>query len=113
MNPCAVVLLVCSLWCVMGNASALGEKEHGTKPQKVEISGRVRMVGNSPMTSLVISGENREWHIAPEEEKKLLLLQQRIVTVKAQEYYYDRFFADGSPGGRFYYLKDIVIISPK
>jgi hypothetical protein len=39
--------------------------------------------------------------------------QQQIVTVKAQEYYYDRFFANGTPAGKQYFFKKIVIISPK
>jgi hypothetical protein len=110
------VLVPLSLFflCVAVNAFALGNKEKdGSKPQKVEISGIVRMVGNSPFSSLVISGEDREWYIVPEEQKKLMDLQHQMVTVKGQEYYYDRTFANGTYAGRQYYLKKIVIVKPK
>jgi len=113
MNKCAGVLLFVLLYAA-GNTLALGGKEENSaKPQKVEVSGRVRMVGNSPMTSLVISGEDREWYIEQGETKKLMDFQQQLVTVKAQEYYYDRVFANGAPAGRQYYLKNIVIVKPK
>ena len=113
MNKRAAVLLFVLLYAA-GNTFALGEREeNAVKPQKVEVSGKVRMVGSSPMTSLVISGEDREWYIEREETKKLMEFQQQLVTVKAQEYYYDMVFANGTPAGRQYYLKNIVIIKPK
>ena len=91
---------------------ALGKGEKDKLP-KVEASGVVRLVGNSPMTSLVISGNDREWHIDPKEEKKLFHLQQQTVTVQGSEYYVDLVFANGSSGGRQYYLKDITIVKTK
>jgi hypothetical protein len=102
-----------------GNLLPLGKKEKKqTKPQyselqKVEASGRVRLVGNSPMTSLVISGEDREWYIEAGEKEKLMHLQQQNVIVIANEYYEDRVFANGTSAGRFYFLKDIVVVEPK
>jgi hypothetical protein len=111
MNKPAVIPPLLLLLIIAGNAFALGERD--AKPRKVEVSGTVRMVGNSPMNSLVISNENRDWYIEPKEEKKLMPFQQQAVTVKAQEYYYDRTFADGSSAGRQYFLKKIVIVTPK
>ena len=29
----------------------------------VQVTGRVRLVGNEPFTELVITGENRDWYI--------------------------------------------------
>jgi len=114
MNKRAAVLLLFVLLYAVGNTFALGGKEeNAVKSQNVEVSGKVRMVGSSPMTSLVISGEDREWYVEREETKKLMEFQQQLVTVKAQEYYYDRVFANGAPAGRQYYLKNIVIIKPK
>jgi hypothetical protein len=110
MNKPAVILPLLLLLIIAGTAFAFGGRE---KPREVEVSGRVRMVGNSPMNSLVISDENRDWYIEPNEEEKLMPFQQEIVTVKAQEYYYDRFFANGASAGRQYFLKNIVIITPK
>ena len=102
------------LFCAAVNVHALGKKEQDpAKPQKVEVSGTVRLVGSSPMTSLVITGEGREWFIAPDEQRKLMHLQQRTVTVRAKEYYQDMFFANGSSAGRHYYLKDITLVRRK
>ena len=102
-----------------GNLLPLGNKEKDrAKPQrdslrKVEVSGRVRLVGNSPMTSLVITGEDREWYVESAEKEKLMRLQQQNVTVTANEYYEDRVFANGTSDGRYYFLKDITVIDPK
>jgi hypothetical protein len=106
------VLMPLLFLCVAVSAFALGNKD-GSKPQKVEVSGIVRLVGNSPFSSLVISGEDREWYIVPEEQKKLMDLQHQMVTVRGQEYYYDRTFANGTSAGRQYYLKKIVIVKQK
>ena len=111
MKKTAAIVLRIMVLCIAGNAFALGEKEKsGEKPRQVEVSGIVRMVGNSPMTALVISNENGDWYIEPKEERKLMPFQQQIVSVRAQEYYYDRFFANGSSAGRQYFIKKITII---
>ena len=95
------------------NVNALGRRDRDlAQAQKIEVSGRVRLVGSSPMTSLVITGEGREWFVEPGEQDKLMHLQQQTITVRATEYYQDRFFANGSPAGRHYYLKNITIINP-
>ena len=112
MKKLAAAALLLVVFCAA--LSALGRGEiNGVKLQKVEVSGRVRLVGNSPMTSLVITSEGREWFVEPEEQNKLMHLQQQIVTIRAKEYYQDRFFANGSPAGRYYYLREITVISPK
>jgi hypothetical protein len=86
----------------------LGKKEPGKV--KVTVSGTVRLVGSSPMTSLVISGEEREWYVEQAEEKKLASLQQQTVTVSGTEYYVDYVFANGITAGRRYFLKNITVI---
>ena len=60
------------------------------------------------MTSLVISGENREWQVEPSEEAKLKHLQRQTVTVSGVEYYIDHVFANGITR-RQYYIKDIIV----
>jgi hypothetical protein len=113
MNKFAIALLLFAV-CIGVDVYALGNKDkNGSKPQNVEVSGRVRMVGSVPMVSLVITGESREWYIDSEEQEKFISLQHQVVTVRASEYYQDMVFANGRPAGRFYYLKNIVIISPK
>jgi len=107
------------LLATAGNLLPFGSKEKDraktqySESQTIEASGRVRLVGNSPMTSLVLSGEDREWYIESGEKEKLMHLQQQDVTVIANEYYEDRFFANGTSAGRFYYLKDIIVIDPQ
>jgi hypothetical protein len=86
--------------------NALGANES----KAVQITGRVRMVKSGPQSSVVISSEDREWHIESGEREKLALLQQQTVTVKGREYYEDLTFANGISAGRRYYLKDIKII---
>jgi hypothetical protein len=86
----------------------------GAPPQSrhVRVSGRVRMVGSGLFPELVITGENREWHIGKDEQPKLVNLQQRFVTVEGTESYADLTFANGTPAGRRYTLKDIKLIDP-
>ena len=117
-------LILFLLLFTAGNLLPLGNREKDrAKPrpneqqrdsaQKVEVSGRVRLVGNSPLTSLVISGEDREWYVEAGEKEKLMHLQQQNVTVTAYEYYEDRVFANGTSAGRYYFLKDIIVIDPR
>jgi len=127
-----IIQLVFLFFIAAGNLLPLGNKEkNNAKPSysepcdlsqrdlsqrdlsRVEVSGRVRLVGNSPMTSLVITGEDREWYVEPAEKEKLMRLQQQNVTVTATEYYEDRVFANGTSAGRFWFLKDITVIEPK
>ena len=116
MNPrnTGILLLTVLLLCAVGNIPAVGNRENkeGSKPVKVKITGTVRMVGNVPVSSLVISGEGREWQVEPSEEAKLKHLQQQTVTVSGKEYYIDYVFTFGSATKRQYFIKDITVISP-
>jgi hypothetical protein len=80
---------------------------------RVEVSGRVRLVGSGPNTELVITGKDREWHISPRDRKKLMKLQQQIVRVRGKEYFTDLRFANGRPAGRRYILEDITLMKPE
>jgi hypothetical protein len=111
------VLFAAFLFCALAAAgNALGDRDPargGAATKTVQASGRVRLVGSSPQTSLVISGGEREWYVHPGEEKKLMHLQQQTVTVAGTEYVKDLTFANGTSAGRRYYLKNIRIISEK
>jgi hypothetical protein len=98
------VLLLCAALSVY----AMGKKEPGQV--KVTVSGTVRLVGSSPMSSLVITGEDREWYIEQTEERKLTHLQQQTVTVNGTEYYIDYVFANGITAERRYFLKNITVV---
>ena len=102
-------------WCVVvallvtaNSLFALGLMDQNA--QAVQATGQVRMVGNSPWNTLVITGENREWYVDQKDQGKLKDLQQQLVTVAGIEYYKDMIFANGMPAGRRYYLKNIKII---
>ena len=104
-KPFILLMLVTS----MAGLAAFGRRENPGM-QTIQVSGRVRMVGSSPMTSLVLSGEDREWHIDENDKEKLMPYQQQIITVRGKEYYRDLTFANGRSAGRWYYLTDISII---
>jgi hypothetical protein len=76
----------------------------------VRATGRVRLVGSGSLTELVISGEDREWHVDKKDEAALREFQQQIVTVEGTETSADLTFANGFPAGRRYALRDITII---
>ncbi len=115
MNNRRVTLLI--LLVSAATLPALGSKDakNETSAQTVTARGLVRMIGSSPRTSLVLSGENREWHIDEKDRKKIMPFQQQVITIEGTEYYLDLTFANGRPAGRLYYLKNIKILdsSPK
>ena len=90
-------------------AESLDETE--AEPLLVVVSGIVRLVGNSPFSEIVITGEGRDWYIAREEESKLFDLQQETITVQGFETVRELKFASGISAGERRTLKDIEIIS--
>ena len=77
----------------------------------VQVTGRVRLVGSSSMSSLVITGPDREWYVAREDQPKLKDLQHRTVTVEGDETVRELRFASGMSAGEHRTLKNIRIIS--
>ena len=113
-NKPTVFFTVLVLLCAAGNVYALGGTEKTqNKVSRVEVSGTVRLVGSSPMTYIVITGETREWYIDRKEQNKLMNLQQQIITVRGDEYCEDLVYANGISAERRYYLKNITVIKPK
>jgi len=107
-----IKLIAIVILCVSATlANALGSREN--KAQTVHITGRVRLTGSGPLASLVITTEDREWRVDQADQQKLWQLQQQIVTVEGTEYFQDMTFANGSPAGRQYFLKDIKVIAPE
>jgi len=105
----AIFLL--ALLCAAPSIPALGSRDQSAgQPRKIEATGVVRLVGTSLFPTLVITGEEREWHIDQREQEKLMGLQQQTVTVKAQEHSYELFFANGLSAGQRYVLRKIAII---
>ena len=76
----------------------------------VQVTGRVRLVGNEPVTELVISGQDYDWYIDIADAYKLRDLQHRTVTVEANETVVTLTFASGIPAGERRILNNIRII---
>jgi len=51
--------------------------------ERVEITGRVRLVGSEPFPELVITdGEKRDWYITAKDRPALRMFEQQTVTVR-------------------------------
>ena len=87
------------------------EKYDSAQSAVVQVSGRVRLVGSSPFSDIVITGLEMEWYIERAEMPKLMELQQRTVTVEGTETVMDLTFAGGRPAGQRLILRDITIIA--
>ena len=62
-----------------------GLYENALEGDLVELSGRVRLVGNEPFPELVLTGEDgHSWFIAPEDRAVLSAYEQRIVTIRGR-----------------------------
>jgi hypothetical protein len=76
----------------------------------VRVTGKVRLVGNDPVSELVISGSEREWYVEKAGQKKLMDFQQQIVTVQGVETAEELTFGNGKSAGIRYTLKNIKIL---
>jgi len=89
-----------------------GEEKSGTgQYPTVQVTGRVRLVGNEPFTEFVITGSDKEWYIPEDEVYKLSDLQHSTITVKGIENVVQLTFASGNPAGERRTLKNIEIIN--
>jgi len=77
----------------------------------VQATGIVRLVGNAPITEIVITGPDKEWYISREDDRLLRELQHRTVTVEGYESVYELRFVNGFYAGQRRTLKDISIIN--
>ena len=90
----------------------IGEREtEAVEAILVQVTGIVRLVGSEPITEIVITGPDREWHVSWEEDRLLRELQHRTVTVEGYESVYELRFANGFYAGQRRTLKDIKILN--
>jgi len=108
MSKMRIFLLVLLSLCVITSLVARGIRQ---KTPLVRVTGVVRLVGSSPFTRLVITGDENQWEIAKEDWDKLYDLQHRQVTVEGEETVTERFFANGEPAGEHRELKNINIVA--
>jgi hypothetical protein len=93
-------------------AAALGAQDRGETRETLRVAGVVRLVGSGPGVELLLSNEDREWHIDLRDRDKLWDLQQQTVTLEGEEWTEELTFADGRPAGERRYLRNITIIEP-
>jgi hypothetical protein len=115
-------VLILFLFCIAASLSPLGRKEKAPVQEEssaieeeqkgvlVQVSGRVRLVGNAPFTELVITGNEDEWYIAREEAPLLHEFQHQTVTVEGLETVAELRFANGVFAGLRRTLRDIKIL---
>ena len=78
--------------------------------QLVEITGRVRLVGNMPFPRLVITDEaQRDWYIDEEEKRVLDGFDQRDVTVRARVELVEIILADNQVRRVRRVIREIVV----
>ena len=119
MNNTFRFILLPLFLCIAALLSAGGKKEVKNAPEEknvpaqsiVQVTGRVRLVGNDPFPELVITAQDREWYIDKEDVQKLKDLQQRTVTVEGTETVKTITYASGRSAGERRTLKNIRIIS--
>ena len=96
------------------SANTQEEKTMAVQEEKgvpVQVSGRVRLVGNEPFRSLVITGQEKEWYIDREEEHILKNLQHKTVTVEGDEIVKEFTFPNGRLSGERRTLRNIKVIA--
>ena len=84
-----------------------GREKSGT----VRVTGTVRLVGSSPVSEVVITGQDGQWYIAKEDERKLIDMQYRTVTVEGVETVEELTFANGRSAGKRRTLGKIKVIA--
>ena len=108
------IALLPLLVCLAAVLPAMGREDKPIPKETaavVQVSGRVRRVGNEPFSELVISGHNREWHIDKDDEYQFNNLQHSLVTVEGIETIEKLTYVNGRSAGELRILKNIRIIS--
>ena len=115
MNKIFRFTMIVFFLCLAVTSFAWGKKE--VKPETAEkgtliqVSGRVRLVGNDPFPEIVITAQQGEWYVDKEDEHKFKELQHKTVTVEGLETVKKLTFANGMPAGERRMLKSVKIIS--
>jgi hypothetical protein len=99
--------------CGTKEKSQAGSAATAPETRVVQVTGRLELVGNEPLTELVISGQDGVWYVAREEQHKLRDLQHRgaTVTVEGTETRISAKTSDGIHTTIFPTLSSITIIA--
>jgi hypothetical protein len=94
---------------------ALGKKDGASKApdtQRLQVRGRVRLVGSMPLTSLVITDNDRhDWYVEGADRELIRNYEQGTIVVEGRPEYEDMILANGEKLGVRRYLRDIRIIA--
>ena len=96
----------------LGSKDASGSRAANQK--KIEVQGRVRLVGTDLFSNLVITDEKgRDWYVDQKDRALLNKYEQRRVTVTGSAEYRDLKLANGKKVGVRHYLLDITLVEPR
>jgi hypothetical protein len=96
-----------------GEAAREKAPDGAAAAETVLVRGRVRLVGNSPFTELIITGEDGgDWYIDRGERKLLEGYQQRIVTVRGRAETREITLANGKHLETRRILRDLSLVDP-
>ncbi|MDR2100949.1 MAG: hypothetical protein LBP43_00085 [Treponema sp.] len=101
--------------CLLGGlvlSATLAALNPGRVSDTVQVSGRVRLVGNGIQPEVVISADNGEWYITRKEQSPFFKLQQRWVKVEGRADFREMILADGTYLETRKILRDIRFIDP-
>jgi hypothetical protein len=83
----------------------------GQADNTVEVTGRVRLVGNAPFAELVITDANeQDWYIDTDSRPVVAAYEQRVVTVRGTLELLDMVLANGRRIGVRHILRDVRLI---
>ncbi|GHU71158.1 hypothetical protein FACS189450_06750 [Spirochaetia bacterium] len=79
--------------------------------QSVEVSGRVRLVGNEPFSDLVLTdSEEHTWYIDPADRKTLSSYEQQTVTIRGVVELKEMALANGKSLGSRRTLSGVILV---
>ena len=90
--------------------ASFGSRETRTDPDTITVSGRIRLVGTSLFSSMVITdNEDQDWYVENGDREKLSQLQQSAVTVRGKPEYRELVYISGERAV-IRYLRNIAIL---
>jgi hypothetical protein len=116
-------VLVFMLFLSLGGLFGLGRSEDpprgGPSPPaegsdgELNLEGRVRLVGSSLFSRLVLTdGEGRDWYLEGADRKLLARFEQRRVRVRGRGEYRELILANGRGIGVELFLREVSLLEP-
>lgn len=104
-------LFICFSLFALTGAYGQGHKEAAQNNSRIRLEGTLRLVGNEPFTSLILTDSGgQDWYIDAKDQKELLLLQQQHVVIEGTLTVKKMILADGRELPDRKIVSDITII---